>query len=68
MRCCGADAVPADVVILAPQPVSDLKSMDWVEVQGVIQFNKRANRNEYVPVLQMDKFRKTDPEPELYMQ
>jgi hypothetical protein len=68
MRCCGADAVPADVVILAPQPVSGLKSMDWVEVQGVIQFNKRANRNEFVPVLQMDKISPTAPEPELYMQ
>jgi uncharacterized membrane protein YcgQ (UPF0703/DUF1980 family) len=71
MKCCAADAVPADVVIIAPEPVTQFKPMDWVEVEGLIQFRMRLNRNEYVPVLQvpsLDKVTKTTPESDLYLQ
>lgn len=71
MRCCAADAVPADVVIIAPDGVHDLKSMQWVVVEGVIQFRKRSNRNEIVPVIQvqsMDKIKTSTPEADIYLQ
>jgi hypothetical protein len=53
MTCCAADAIPLNVVILSPEGFQDFKAMSWVQVTGQIQFRKRKDRNEYVPVLKL---------------
>jgi uncharacterized membrane protein YcgQ (UPF0703/DUF1980 family) len=53
MTCCAADAIPLNVAIIAPESVADIKAMSWVEVTGQIQFRKRKNREEYLPVLKL---------------
>ncbi len=70
INCCAADAVPINVVIaLDPQSketVTDLQSMQWIEVTGQVTFHKRKDREEYVPVLQVasraEGIRPTAPE------
>jgi len=53
MTCCAADAIPLNVVIISPEAVADIKAMSWVQVTGQIQFRKRKNREEYIPVLKL---------------
>lgn len=50
MTCCGADAVPLKVRILAPQ-VPGAAQGQWVRVRGVIRFVKAAGQEGYTPVL-----------------
>jgi hypothetical protein len=51
INCCAADAIPINVVIICQEPIRDVKPMQWVEVTGQIQFYKRSDKEEYVPVL-----------------
>ena len=53
MTCCAADAIPLNVAIISPESVADIKAMSWVQVTGQIQFRKRKDREEYVPVLKL---------------
>jgi hypothetical protein len=53
MTCCAPDAIPLHVVIISPESVADFKAMSWVQVTGQIQFRKRKDREEYVPVLKL---------------
>jgi DUF1980 C-terminal domain len=53
ITCCAADAIPLNVVILSPEPISDIEQLSWVKVTGQIQFRKRRDGNEYIPVLQL---------------
>jgi len=53
ITCCGSDAVPINVAIQSPDPVSDVEARKWVEVRGVITFKKAANKAEYMPVIQL---------------
>jgi uncharacterized membrane protein YcgQ (UPF0703/DUF1980 family) len=53
MTCCAADAIPLNVAIISPESVADIKAMSWVQVTGQIQFRKRKDRQEYVPVLKL---------------
>jgi WD40 repeat protein len=70
IQCCAADAIQLNVVIVTPEPVpEDIKPLDWIEVVGQIQFQKRRDRDEYVPVLKVPSHRpvsesvyKTNPE------
>src|SRR5262245_33263268 len=66
ITCCAADAIPLNVPIVSPEPVSDIPPLQWVEVTGQIQFRKpRPDREEYVPVLQVagrDAVKKADPD------
>jgi uncharacterized membrane protein YcgQ (UPF0703/DUF1980 family) len=50
MTCCGADAVPLKVRIIAPQ-VPAASPGEWVKVRGVIRFIKAAGQDRYTPVL-----------------
>lgn len=71
INCCAADAIPLNVVItLDPQSaedVTDIRSMDWVEVLGQVTFSKRPDRNEFIPVLMVQSraegIKPTAPEP-----
>jgi uncharacterized membrane protein YcgQ (UPF0703/DUF1980 family) len=63
------------VVILAPSSLSeshpDLKPLSWVEVTGIIQFSKIRDREEYVPILQVEDNKDivlSTPEPNIYIQ
>jgi len=53
MTCCAADAIPLNVAIISPESVADFKAMSWVQVTGQIQFRKRKDREEYIPVLKL---------------
>jgi uncharacterized membrane protein YcgQ (UPF0703/DUF1980 family) len=41
------------VAIVSPESVADIKPMSWVKVTGQIQFRKRKDRDEYIPVLKL---------------
>jgi uncharacterized membrane protein YcgQ (UPF0703/DUF1980 family) len=51
MTCCGADAVPLKVRIVAPQAVNGINDGSWVRITGVIRFIKPAGQDRYTPVL-----------------
>jgi len=53
MTCCAADAIKLNVAIVSPESVADIKPMSWVKVTGQIQFRKRKDRDEYIPVLKL---------------
>jgi WD40 repeat protein len=72
IQCCAADAIPLNVVINTEDEVPpDIKPLDWVEVEGLIQFG--TERNRVVPILGVpkpskDHIRKIDPDPNPYLQ
>jgi hypothetical protein len=53
ITCCAPDAVPLNVMIVSPEDVRQ-KRGDWVKVVGTISFAKRKDRDEFVPVLQLN--------------
>jgi hypothetical protein len=53
MTCCSADAMPLNVVIISNKDLAGIQPMQWVEVTGQIQFRKRKDRDEYLPVIQL---------------
>lgn len=71
ITCCGADAIPINVVILldpaSPDNVRDFQYMQWIAVEGEVTFQKRRDRNEYVPVVQVankaEGIKPTEAEP-----
>jgi hypothetical protein len=70
MQCCAADAQPLNVVIISPEKLTDLKPLEWVEIEGVVQFRKRRDKNEYLPVLQIkgrDKIKPAEAPKQLYI-
>ncbi len=52
--CCTADAFPIRIKVVSPQRITHITGEKWVEVTGQIQFRKLHNRDEYVPVLQVE--------------
>jgi uncharacterized membrane protein YcgQ (UPF0703/DUF1980 family) len=70
MTCCAADAIPLNVAIISPVSVADFKPMSWVQVTGQIQFRKRKDREEYLPVLKLrsrDDIKSTDRDEDPYL-
>jgi hypothetical protein len=62
MQCCAADAQPLNVVIISPVKLSGFEPLQWVEIEGRIQFRKRRDHaEEYLPVLQIDGPHKITP-------
>jgi hypothetical protein len=51
MTCCGSDAVPLKVRIIAPYALGDRQDFEWVRVTGMIQFVKAPGQERYTPVL-----------------
>lgn len=51
MTCCGADAVPLKVRILAPQSVNAVAEGSWVRIRGVIRFLEVPGQKRFTPVL-----------------
>lgn len=60
MKCCGADAVPLKVQIIAPEPVL-FSPGDWITVEGRIHFQKLPDKDEYVPVIRLDEIEQVRP-------
>jgi len=50
---CPCDAIRLNVAVISPEGVPDVKSGAWVQVIGQIQYRKRKDREEYVPVLKL---------------
>jgi hypothetical protein len=70
MKCCQADAQPLNVVIISPEKLSGFAPLQWVEIEGKIQFRKRSDREEYIPVLQIkgrDAIRPAAEPAQLYL-
>lgn len=63
MTCCAPDAIPLDVFIVSPQPLTNLKKGQWVEVTGQVQFRKVGESDDYKPVLQLQKAKDVVPIP-----
>jgi hypothetical protein len=53
VTCCSADAVQLNVAIVSPDSLQQYQDNQWVEVEGLVQFRKLKNRDEYRPVLQL---------------
>jgi hypothetical protein len=53
ITCCAADVIQLHVAIISPESVAYIKPGSWVEVTGQIQYRKRKDRDEYVPVLKL---------------
>ena len=53
ITCCAADVIQLHVAIISPESVGNIKPGSWVEVTGQIQYRKRKDRDEYVPVLKL---------------
>ncbi len=70
MQCCAADAQPLNVVIISPEKLTNIKPMTWVEIEGTVQFRKRKDKNEYLPVLQIkgkEKIKPAEAPKQLYL-
>jgi hypothetical protein len=70
MQCCAADAQPLNVVIISPEKLAGIQPMTWVEIEGTVQFRKRKDKNEYLPVLQIkgkDKIKQTEAPKNPYL-
>jgi uncharacterized membrane protein YcgQ (UPF0703/DUF1980 family) len=71
ITCCAADAIPLNVVIISPDSVTHVKNLQWVDVTGKIEFRKKRDKDEYVPVLQLqsrDDVQPTEPDYNPYIQ
>jgi hypothetical protein len=71
ITCCAADAIPLNVVILSPESITRVKRDQWVEVTGRIEFRKKRDREEYIPVLQLQSrndVQLTEPDFNPYIQ
>ena len=53
ITCCAADVIQLHVAIISPESVPSYKSGSWVQVTGQIQYRKRKDRDEYIPVLKL---------------
>lgn len=53
MVCCAADVTFLNITIISPDKLTGFQTEQWVEVTGQIQFRKRKDRDEYLPVLQI---------------
>jgi hypothetical protein len=54
MTCCAADAIPLEAIITCPQEIRDVKSLEWVEVTGVVSFKQPSGGGNFFAILQMD--------------
>jgi uncharacterized repeat protein (TIGR03943 family) len=71
ITCCAADVIPLNVVILSPESINHVKKDQWVEVTGRIEFRKKRDREEYIPVLQLQSrndVQLTEPDFNPYIQ
>jgi hypothetical protein len=71
ITCCAADVIPLNVAIVCKEDVRDVTQGKWVEVTGQIQFRKRRDRDEYMPVLEVQSrndIRTEGVDPESYLQ
>jgi hypothetical protein len=50
---CPCDRIRIYVAVLSPDGVGQFKSGSWVQATGQIQYRKRMDRDEYVPVLKL---------------
>jgi hypothetical protein len=53
MMSCPCDAIRLSVAVISPEGVADIKSGAWVQVTGQIQYRKRKDRAEIMPVLKL---------------
>lgn len=73
ITCCAADAIPLNVTIRldSQESLADITPLQWVEVKGQIQFQKRKDRDEYASVLVVQAksdINKTDADPAPFVQ
>jgi len=72
IKCCGNDAIPLDVPIICKEPVTSIQPMQWIEVTGRVEFQKRPGSNDsYMTILRVPNRKKitpTEPDSNPYIQ
>jgi hypothetical protein len=63
MLSCPCDAIRLNVAVISPEGVPNLKSGSWVQVTGQIQYRKRKDRDEFLPVLMLRSHKDVVPIP-----
>lgn len=61
--CCVADEVYLEIRIQAPEPIQGFKRYDWVQIEGLISFQKNEH-GKWIPVITLksnDDIVPTDP-------
>ena len=69
--CCAQDVTALQAKIISPDSLPVFQPMQWVEAEGQIQFRKRKDSNDYIPVLQLtssNDIKPTEPDPNPYLQ
>lgn len=71
IKCCAADAIPLDVPIVCKEPVVSVPPMQWIQVTGQIEIQKReGSENSYMTVLRVpsrSKIKVTEPDANPYL-
>jgi WD40 repeat protein len=69
IQCCAADAIPLNVAIISKDSIPpDIGPLDWVEVEGKIEFGRKNMPILRVPSPAQTHIRKIDPDPNPYLQ
>jgi hypothetical protein len=75
IQCCAADRIPIKVPIISKFPLSEhqppLKSDEWVEVTGKVDFRIAPGEREYTTLLlvpQLRYIRPCEPDPSIWLQ
>jgi WD40 repeat protein len=69
IQCCAADAIPLNVAIISKDSIPpDIGPLDWVEVEGKIEFGRKNMPILRVPPPAQNHIRKIDPDPNPYLQ
>jgi hypothetical protein len=63
MTCCAADAVFLEMRIEAPEPIQGIQRNQWVQVEGLISF-QRSERGKWIPVITLMSNNDIDPNAE----
>lgn len=71
IKCCGADAIPLPVPIVAKEAVTGVQPMQWIDVTGQVEFHKRGENESYFTVLRVPSRKNiapTEPDANPYIQ
>jgi phosphate/sulfate permease len=63
MTCCAADAVFLEIRIVAPDPIQGIGPNQWVQVEGLISFQKNE-KGKWIPVITLKSNDDIDPNAE----
>lgn len=69
--CCAADVGVLWTRVIAPESIVGFNAMEWIDVEGQLQYRKTSDGKRYVPVIQLrsdQDVRRVDPPANPYLQ